>query len=114
MANSQKKIYVYENWSSAEPNRIETLYVDVSKGKETFSFEYDSEWLKKQTKININATPHFLRHTFATNLLENGADIRSVQELLGHSSISTTEIYTEVTAGRKRDVLNKYNYRNKI
>ena len=49
MANSQKKIYVYENWSSAEPNKIGTLYVDVSKGKETFSFEYDSEWLKNSS-----------------------------------------------------------------
>lgn len=79
-----------------------------------YGIEYIFRELKKQTKININATPHFLRHTFATNLLENGADIRSVQELLGHSSISTTEIYTEVTAGRKKDVLNKYNYRNKM
>lgn len=79
-----------------------------------YGIEYIFRELKKQTKINVNATPHFLRHTFATNLLENGADIRSVQELLGHSSISTTEIYTEVTAGRKKDILNKYNYRNKM
>ena len=49
MANSQKKIYVYENWSSVEPNKIGTLYVDISKGKESFSFEYDSEWLKNSS-----------------------------------------------------------------
>ncbi len=49
MVNNQKKIYVYENWSAVRPNKIGTLYVDVSKGKETFSFEYDSEWLKNRS-----------------------------------------------------------------
>ena len=70
--------------------------------------------MKLHCGINSASTPHYLRHTFATNLLSNGADLRSVQEILGHASVSTTEIYTEVSAKRKIQVLNKYNYRNRI
>lgn len=68
----------------------------------------------KKLKLNKNITPHCLRHTFATNLLSNGGDIRTLQELLGHSSIATTEIYTHIDLKRKIKVLNKCNYRNKI
>lgn len=76
--------------------------------------EYVFNSAKRASGINMKATPHYLRHTFATNLLANGADLRSVQEILGHSSVATTEIYTEVTTKRKKQVLNKYNYRNKL
>lgn len=68
--------------------------------------------LKNGAGVLNHSTPHYLRHTFATNLLSNGADLRSVQELLGHASVATTEIYTEVSAKRKIEVLDKYNYRN--
>lgn len=79
-----------------------------------YSIENIFNKYKTLSGINEKATPHYLRHTFATNLLANGADLRSVQEILGHASISTTEIYTEVTMKRKKQVLTKYNYRNKL
>ena len=76
--------------------------------------EYIFNSVRDSCGINPHATPHYLRHTFATNLLANGADLRSVQEILGHSSVSPTEIYTEVTVKRKKQVLKKFNYRNRL
>ncbi|WP_334332515.1 tyrosine recombinase XerC [Companilactobacillus sp. HBUAS59544] len=89
----------------------EHQYVFVnSRGKNVTSrgIEYILNQIIKKTSLTSDIHPHMIRHTFATHMLEHGADLRTVQELLGHSSLSTTQIYTHVTMEHLQNDYKKY------
>jgi len=77
------------------------------------SVERTVEKYVKMVGLSVKATPHTLRHNFATDLLINGADIRSVQEMLGHSNIATTQIYTHVTNKHLKDIHKSFHSKTK-
>jgi site-specific recombinase XerD len=106
-----------KRYMATRDDPFKPLFIRYS-GKHMEPDDYDGESLRltprsiqrlvkkyvKRAGVAVDATPHTMRHTFATLLLQEGADIRSVQELLGHSSVATTQIYTHVTNARLKDV----------
>lgn len=95
---------------------IDSEYLIVGKNEiqlTTRRIEQIISELINKTSIKMNITPHMFRHTFATHLLDNGSDLIAVQELLGHESLASTEIYTHISNEHLRDVYLKCHPRNK-
>ena len=103
--------YIHTVRSQISPKLHEEKYVFLNRRGSHLSRNYVFMFLKQavlDAGIDKHVSPHSLRHSFATELVENGADLRAVQEMLGHESISTTEIYTHLTRDTLRNTIEAY------
>jgi len=121
---SQRAAQLLEKYLRGRTDSFKPLFINYSKRRGVIStdakarlssraVQYIVKHYVRLAKLPVDATPHTLRHSMATDLLRAGADLRSVQELLGHKNIATTQIYTHVTDARLREVHEKFHSGNK-
>jgi len=114
--NTIKYINIYKNevriHTPIQPKAEDNLFLNRRGNPLTRAMIFTIiKQLAEKTGIQKKISPHTFRHSFATHLLENGADLRSIQQMLGHESITTTEIYTHVDTTHLTEVINKYHPR---
>jgi len=120
---SESAVLAIQIYLKARNDDFRPLFVRYSQGKDvlnkgermrlsTRSIERVVENYVRTAGLPVKATAHTLRHSFATDLLQSGADLRSVQELLGHKNISTTQIYTHVTNPQLRAIHQKFHHKS--
>jgi integrase/recombinase XerD len=113
---TQKYIHIYKNnvrtYLNIKKGQEDTLFLNRRGGQLSRAMVFTIiKDLATKIELNKNISPHTLRHSFATHLLENGADLRSIQLMLGHESITTTEIYVHLDRKFLTEVMNTYHPR---